>query len=74
LVAIAAYRLTLDAPSRAGAKVTLAAIQAGIGWHERRRRCCRRSRCVGECSPCDRLRELEKEPSLSRQAGGMGCG
>jgi hypothetical protein len=30
-VAIAAYRLTLNAPSSAGAKVTLASIQAGIG-------------------------------------------
>jgi hypothetical protein len=30
-LAIAAYRLTLNAPSSAGAKVTLTAIQAGIG-------------------------------------------
>jgi len=30
-VPIAAYRITLNAPSSAGAKVTLAAMQAGIG-------------------------------------------
>ena len=29
--AIAAYRLTVNAPSSAGAKVTLASVQAGIG-------------------------------------------